>query len=151
MAQQLILHPTDGSSAARKALEFAVDLARGRQARLLILHVQRSHGSYAVPDAFKDFERVEHLHLSEQEVLAGVAVQIAEEAEAAARALGLAEVESLVIEGDPAQRILETAETRKADLIVMGSRGLGDLQGMLLGSVSHKVAHLAPCTCVLVR
>jgi len=57
----------------------------------------------------------------------------------------------MVLEGDPAGRIVEAARKRGADLIVIGSRGLGDLQGMLLGSVSHKVAQLAPCTCIIVR
>ena len=53
--------------------------------------------------------------------------------------------------GDPAAAILEVAKGRKADLIVMGSRGLGDLQGLLLGSVSHKVGHLADRTCITVK
>ena len=43
------------------------------------------------------------------------------------------------------------ARGRKVDAIVMGSRGLGDLESLLLGSVSHKVAHAAPCSCVIVR
>ncbi|WP_256432948.1 universal stress protein [Martelella soudanensis] len=40
---------------------------------------------------------------------------------------------------------------RKVDTVVLGSRGLGDVAGLLLGSVSHKVTHLAPCTCIVVR
>jgi len=38
-----------------------------------------------------------------------------------------------------------------ADMIVMGSRGVSDLKGLVMGSVSHKVMQLAPCTCVSVR
>ena len=48
---------------------------------------------------------------------------------------GLATVEALVIEGDPARQIAEVAKKRNVDMIVMGSRGLGDVQGLLLGSV----------------
>ena len=36
-------------------------------------------------------------------------------------------------------------------MIFLGSRGLGDVGGLLMGSVSHKVMHLAPCTCVAVK
>ncbi|NQU72224.1 MAG: universal stress protein, partial [Rhodospirillales bacterium] len=47
--------------------------------------------------------------------------------------------------------IIEYAEQHDIDMIVIGSRGLGDLKGMLLGSVSHKVAHLAECSCITVK
>jgi nucleotide-binding universal stress UspA family protein len=47
--------------------------------------------------------------------------------------------------------ILRGARDRAVDMIVLGSRGFGDAEGLLLGSVSHKVAHLAACTCVTVR
>ena len=48
-------------------------------------------------------------------------------------------------------RILAAAEHENADMIVMGSRGMGDLKGLFVGSVSNKVSHLAPCTCVTVK
>ena len=53
--------------------------------------------------------------------------------------------------GDAAAAILEVAEEEKADLIVIGSRGLGRLKSLLMGSVSQKVAQLAGCTCMTVR
>jgi nucleotide-binding universal stress UspA family protein len=58
---------------------------------------------------------------------------------------------SLLEVGDPAETILRVARDRAVDMIVLGSRGLGDPEGLLLGSVSHTVAHLAACTCVTVR
>ena len=57
----------------------------------------------------------------------------------------------VVKQGDPAKCILAAIDEESADFVVMGSRGLSDLKGLLMGSVSHKVSHLAPCTCVTVK
>ena len=64
---------------------------------------------------------------------------------------GVKEVKGVVTDGDPAKAILDCAKIEGADLIVIGSRGLGDLKGLLVGSVSHKVCQLADCTCITVR
>jgi nucleotide-binding universal stress UspA family protein len=64
---------------------------------------------------------------------------------------GVGAIQTLVDEGDPAETILRVAGERDADMIVMGTRGLGAAMGLVMGSVSHKVAQLAPCTCVTVR
>lgn len=56
-----------------------------------------------------------------------------------------------VIEGSIAEAILDVAATRKCDLIVMGSRGLGRLEGALLGSNSQKVVSHASCPVLIVR
>ncbi len=61
------------------------------------------------------------------------------------------EIHTEILEGDPAEAILRVAETRQSDLIVMGSRGLGQLAGMLLGSQSQKVVNHAPCPVLIVR
>ena len=56
----------------------------------------------------------------------------------------------LILEGDPAEMIIETARVQKCDLIVMGSRGLSNILGLTLGSVSTKVLHSAQCMVLLV-
>ena len=61
------------------------------------------------------------------------------------------EVHTGIIEGSPAESIIEVANTRKSDLIVMGSRGLGRLAGLVLGSTSQKVVAHAPCPVLIVR
>ena len=61
------------------------------------------------------------------------------------------EVHTEILEGPPAEAILDVANTRKSDLIVMGSRGLGRLSGALLGSQSQKVVQHAPCPVLIVR
>ena len=53
--------------------------------------------------------------------------------------------------GHPAESIVAYAKAEEADLIVMGRRGLGSVSGLLMGSVSHKVAHLSECACMTIR
>jgi len=61
------------------------------------------------------------------------------------------EVHTEVLEGSPAEAILDVAGTRQNDLIVMGSRGLGQLSGLLLGSQSQKVVQHAKCPVLIVK
>ena len=56
-----------------------------------------------------------------------------------------------VVDGDPASNIIAAAGHEKAELVVMGRRGLGNVAGLVMGSVSHKVAHLAECACLTVK
>lgn len=60
-------------------------------------------------------------------------------------------VEVEILQGPPADAILNVADTRKADLIIMGARGLGSLGSLLLGSVSQKVLAHASCPVLIVR
>ena len=61
------------------------------------------------------------------------------------------DVHEELLEGPEAEAILAVAETRQADLIIMGTRGLSSLQGLLLGSVAHKVIHHASCPVMVAR
>ena len=166
-----IVVPVDGSKHSVKAVELASDLASKYDADILLLHVLlRGH----MPDGLKramEIEvgqrkkssvepvylpnsilarnqkvtqlTIEELNYIGKYVLASVA--------AICRDKGVANVDMRVEEGDPAKVILQVAEDTPADMIVMGNRGLSDFQGMLFGSVSHKVSQLAKCTCVTVR
>ena len=64
---------------------------------------------------------------------------------------GVTDVETVLADDDPARAILRCAEDKHVDCIVMGSRGFGDLAARFLGSVSHKVANHAHCTCITVK
>ena len=170
-----VLIPVDGSVAARRAVEFGTDLAKRYGARVVLLHVLL-HQNLA--DALRGLSEVERATggglagLSEalgdvpletilaadetgphpsREILDFIAGEVIEIAEKIARANGVASIKTAVEDGDPARRILEYAEKENASVIVMGSRGLSDIEGLLLGSVSHKVSHLAQCTCITVR
>lgn len=121
-----ILMAHDSSLCGWYAFEIAADLAKKYNAELYVLHVI---DTTIIPDIpHKDLllkplkERAEKL---EKEVLEK------------AKELGV-ELKYIVKEGKPVNKILETAEEIDADLVVLGSRGLGT-SGYLLGSVSTKV------------
>jgi nucleotide-binding universal stress UspA family protein len=169
-----ILVPTDGSDHADKAVGLASELAEKYGAKMVLLHVLRNG---QLSEELVHAAQVEHigepaardvgsLAILPPEIMARVdpkgggqaplevlqfaGHQLMEEAERSARQKGVGEVETTVEQGDPAGQILDTADHVKADMIVMGRRGLGSLKGLLMGSVSEKVSHLAKCTCVTV-
>jgi nucleotide-binding universal stress UspA family protein len=86
-----------------------------------------------------------------RQVFVALGDQIISRAERAARNKGVKDIATRVDDGDPARCIIERAKAEGANLIVLGSRGLGDLEGLFMGSVSHKVSHLAKCSCVTVK
>ncbi len=168
-----ILVPVDGSPHSVKAVELASDLASKYDAEIILLHVLlRGH----MPDGLKKALEVEvgkrtsgagNLVNMPQEIMARVGnkkdTQLSiEELDYIGKYVlssvanichhkGVTKVERRVEEGNPAKVIMKAADDGNVDMIVMGNRGLSDLQGILVGSVSHKVSHLAKCTCVTVR
>ena len=85
------------------------------------------------------------------ETLRKVGEGIAEKARETLLAMGVQDVTTQVVDGDPASNIIAAAGHEKAELVVMGRRGLGNVAGLVMGSVSHKVAHLAECACLTVK
>lgn len=145
-----ILVPLDGSSHAEKALAVAVQLARGSDASLCLLTVTEyppdDIGAYIggvnvlIPEAEREKLAKE---ISEK------AQKIIDQARNAVELEGL-EVREAIRSGHPAEQSIKEAEAQKADAIVMGSRGLGNLRGMVFGSVSQKVSHTAKCSVITV-
>jgi nucleotide-binding universal stress UspA family protein len=84
-------------------------------------------------------------------LLVQVGKHITDEAKDRAAKKGLKNVDARIENGDPADRILHCINDENIDCVVMGSRGLSDIKGLFLGSVSHKVANQAPCTCITVK
>ena len=80
-----------------------------------------------------------------------MAERLLADAQKVAKDKGVEEVHCVIEDGDPVKKILRHAEEDAANLVVMGSRGLGDLQELLMGSVSHKVSQLSPCSCITVK
>ena len=88
---------------------------------------------------------------SMRQVLNTLGGQILERAAFKARRSGAQTVAPVLEEGDPASRLLEVAARESADLIVLGTRGLGQIKEILLGSTSHKVVMMARCPCLVVK
>jgi len=143
-----ILCAMDGSEHSRRAAEQAAALAAKFGARLYFLTVTKE---IKVNDEVRRYLQMEQLAGEPQYVLDEYAESIMRQAREAAAAAGVAKVETLIRVGPPARTIVQVSEQLDVDTIVMGSRGLGDLEGLLLGSVSHKVATLAKCTCITVK
>ena len=146
-----ILVPVDGSDNAERAVAKAADMARQLEARLIAVHVMRDDASDRVPPELREYERLEHAQLSERSMLQAEAEQVLRHAEMRAEDAAGVRPEALLKEGDVAGTILDLAAERDVDLIVMGSRGLGTLKGLLLGSISQKVSQLCRCDCLIVK
>ena len=169
-----ILVATDGSQHAAKAVETASDLAVKYDAELIVLHVLL-HGR-PLSEIRKLAETEYHVELPPpppppaglsgtgaamvddskaiQALYRAIEVignKIVEQTTQVARDKGVTTVKPLIEDGDTVQRILYCAERENIDLIVMGSRGLSGLSGLLLGSNSHKVSQLAECALLTVK
>lgn len=133
----------DGSDHAERALAWAVEEAKLRQARIRLVtawHVPVS--AYGAPGFLPTVTP------SLEESTRSVAEEVAAAAEERVRSAGV-EAETSVCHGQAADTLLE--EAAAADLLVVGSRGHGGFAGLLLGSVSAQCAHHAPCPLVIVR
>lgn len=143
-----ILVAVDGSGHAAKALDAASDLATHYSAELFVLSVYRHHSALeSTHSMVKGADQIDPPDIT----LGRLAREIVDTAVKLARTQGAKVTDGLVKRGPPARTIVHTAEELGIDAIVMGSRGLGDLEGHLLGSVSHKVTSLAKCTCITVK
>lgn len=143
-----ILVATDGSDVSQRAVARAAALAAAAGRTLYILNVIRD---MQFPQALSRMAEVERLVGTRSDVLNYVAQKILKDAQQGAKKAGAKSVELVTATGDPATRIVETAAAKGADLIVVGTRGLGGMAGALLGSVSRKVSNLAAQDVLIVR
>jgi len=169
-----IVIPTDGSQSAEKAVQVAADLAEKYGAKVVLLHVLLRG---QMPEGLLRAAQVEHVTSKSgtpnnlvnmpQEIMARVegkkgtqmplevlqflGERILAGAKQVCRDKGVKNIEIAVEEGNPSEIILDYAKRNKADMIVMGRRGLSKLKGILLGSVSAHVSALASCICVTVK
>jgi len=140
-----ILVPVDFSDHSDKAMAMALDLARRYEAELILLHAVH----LPIP--------VGHFPGGDVTVEYG---QLVEYAESAARSQLQARVDQVALgdrartslrTGDPVQVILDEAERRGADLIVMGTHGRSGLSRLFMGSVAERVVRASPCPVLTAR
>jgi nucleotide-binding universal stress UspA family protein len=135
-----ILLAVDGSPHSDKAADYAANLAAAFQAPLFVVHAYPQTSDLL---GYDDFERlVSRRKSAGQRVLDRVRQRLED------RGVSLQED---LLEGPEAEAILASADAHKADLVVMGTRGLGTIEGMLFGSISRKVSQHAHCPVLLIR
>ena len=145
-----ILVPVDGSEQAKRAIEAAAKLADRFGSQLTVLHVMPRAGGHQVPDDLKEFAKAEHLSANEAEILHSVASAIVDRAKEQAQYHGANNTKTAIEVGDPATRIIEYSNAHDIDTIVMGRRGLSDLAGLFMGSVTHKVTQQTVLACLTI-
>ena len=169
-----ILCALDGSAHAEKALALAIEIAQKFDARLVIFHVllrnldaeeirRFSEIEGLTPESVAEVKRLQNVDgrievgraydakTIPSSTLVEIGWQILNSARSDAEEKGVRNISMVLGDGDPAARVLACAKQEKVDCIVMGSRGLTDIQALLQGSVSRKVSNRADCTTIAVR
>lgn len=168
-----ILVTVDGTAPSNNALEQAAALANLCDARLILAHVLFRDAPVAtfseiagdngfrdeIEDELGDVEVVPTMPPSAaapvvvigEDLLEKFASLLLEKAAARAKAHGVDEPVKRRLDDEPVTAILACAEAERADLIVTGSRGFGEIKSLVLGSVSHKLVEGAECPCLIVK
>ena len=130
-----IIVPADGSENGKRALEHALAIVKRNDAELILVHVAN------IVSAISNFD---------QTPISGgyVSEQIAEDMEDVPADM---KVKCVFEVGSPGPAVLAVAKKYDADLIVMGSRGLGPLKGLFMGSVSSYVTSHSTCPVLIVK
>ena len=140
MKLKKILVPVDGSEYSRRAAAYAAEIAEIVDGKVMLLHC---HKSFPVVLGEPYFQNAINKIIKQAEVLLEPFRMILQDAEV--------DYSERILEGPAPKAICETAEIEKADMIVMGSRGRNDLEGLLLGSCTHRVLKTAPCPVLVIR
>lgn len=134
-----ILVPVDGSDSSHRAIEWAVELAESCEAKLFFLYV--ANINQLAINAGLTTAILDSVMKAGEDILKRAAEQVPEDIE----------VESFTETGSPSIVILDFEEDHPIDLVVMGSRGLGMMKSMLLGSVSQYVVEQSRCPVMVVK
>jgi nucleotide-binding universal stress UspA family protein len=124
-------------------IEHTLDLIHGRPMEVIGLYVVDTSAPFLTPSKVKEM-MVNELKSKGKELLESM------EKEFKKPDAGLIKFRPMLIEGDPAEKIVKIAAEENVDVIIMGT-GKSKIDKYLLGSVSEKVVHSAPCTVLLIR
>jgi nucleotide-binding universal stress UspA family protein len=144
MSSSQILIPVDGSPASLRAVDFAIEmLARNPGDSLVLLHVQNIG---AINASFSEAMPADWLH----EAASQASTQALKDAIGKCEGASVA-FKTLASTGQTAETIAHVAREEDVGHIVMGTRGLGGIKGLLLGSVATQVIHLAEVPITLIK
>jgi nucleotide-binding universal stress UspA family protein len=139
-----ILVATDGSEGANRAIDYAARWAKNTGSDLLIVHVIGS-----LPEKLlRSFTHAQHAWIDE--LFESLGAETLTQARDRARGAGVGTIELESRSGETAPRIIEVAREKGVDAIVVGRRGVGQIAGLLLGSISQKLVSLAPLPVIVV-
>lgn len=133
----------DGSEQAEHALEMAANIALQAEARVALVYAFDPLPAWIGTPDFPIAVAVEPRIAYSEALL--------DKAEKRLQEIGISNVEQDILEGPPPEAIVQAADVRHADLIVMGTRGMGVLKGLILGSVSERVIGAAHCPVLVVK
>ena len=142
-----VLVAVDGSEQSLNALKTAISIQEKFDSELLLICVYRHYSLLEATMSMVRPEDPESLDNSMREFATGVVEHAKEKAEE----FGGKNYRGFIKSGPPARTIVGFAKDKDVGLIVLGSHGLGDMEGYLLGSVSHKVTSLAECPVIVVK
>ncbi|HEX9644052.1 MAG TPA: universal stress protein [Acidimicrobiia bacterium] len=142
-----LLLAVDGSDHSRRAAMLAGEMSASMDSLVDIVYVMPDRT--AVPDgALREYARVEHVHLPDGAILEAAGRSVVAQAARLVKEAGGKVADATIAFGKPAPVIVALADELGADCIIMGRRGLGDIQGLVMGSVSHRVGQLSARTLV---
>jgi nucleotide-binding universal stress UspA family protein len=150
LVMERILAAVDGSAPSLKAVALAADLASKYGAELMLATVSQELSAALIAE-LETYVRQESIEPRIAELASAHAENLLAGARLEAQAKGATRISTRSSAGDPAEEIIALATEWRADLIVLGSRGLGRLAGLLLGSVAQKVLARASCPVLIVR
>ena len=137
---------TDGSETAKQAVGQAAHLAKSIGAAIHLVSAYEPVSGQRLREESREAPGDLQWKVNEREDVDATL----EDAAGAIRDQGV-EVEVYARQGDPADAILDVAEERGADLIIVGNKGMTGAKRFLLGSVPNKVSHHAPCSVLIIR
>jgi len=141
----------DGSNHSLKAVKYAADIAAGCQAKLQIVTVIKPHQSAKVSAELRAYAEMEHISGADQEAIKMISQDLLAHCKSVAMEHGASDVTTNLEVGPIARTIVDMAKKSSADMIVIGSRGLGNIEATLRGGVSHRVELLAKCPVLTVK